>query len=185
MRLYRERLGVPTSWWLVTLACAALLGTPLWAGLSIAFAIAIYAILGAVCAVVLHLWGAATIEVTDTVMRAGSQVLPLSAVGEVAAMDAAQTRALRGPEANPAAYLLIRPYLPESVYVEVAGRPQQRPYWLIGTRSPSGLAAAIEDARRRGDGDRTWDDAHGDHAPKPGRSRRIEAARSRRGSNAR
>ena len=35
MRVYRERLVVPVSWWLLVTACAALLGTTLWAGLSV------------------------------------------------------------------------------------------------------------------------------------------------------
>ena len=43
----------------------------------------------------------------------------------------------------------IRPYLPESVYLEVAGRPAAQPYWLIGSRRPAELAAAIETARSR------------------------------------
>ncbi len=147
--MYRERLGVPISWWLATLAGVLVLGTMLWTVLPMALGITCYAILGVGSVALLYFWGAVTVEVTDATLRAGPQVLPLDAIGEVAAMDAAQTTALRGPQANPAAYLLVRPYLPESVYVEVAGRPPQRPYWLIGTRNPAGLATAIEDARHR------------------------------------
>jgi Protein of unknown function (DUF3093) len=171
MRVYRERLGVPTAWWLITSACILLLGTMLWTVLPVALGIASYVVLGAASTALLHLWGAATIEVTDTALRAGSQVLPISAIGEVAAMDVAQTRALRGPQANPSAYLLVRPYLPESVYIEIAGRPPRRPYWLIGTRNPAGLTEAIEQARRRVGDDRPCDDAHGDHAPESGHPR--------------
>lgn len=142
MRVYSERLGAPVSWWLVVTGCVALLGTTLWAGLSVTLAIAIYAGLEAVCALVLLAWGAATIEVTAAELRAGSQRLPLERIESVTALDAAQTRALRGPRADPAAYLLVRPYLPRAVYVAVAGRP----YWLIGTRRPAELTVAIERA---------------------------------------
>ena len=162
MRVYRERLGVPAAWWLITSACVLLLGTMLWTVLPVALGIASYVVVGAASAALLHFWGATAVEVTDSALRAGSQVLPLSAIGEVAAMDVAQTRALRGPQANPSAYLLVRPYLPESVYVEIAGRPPRRPYWLIGTRNPAGLTAAIEQARRRVRDDGPCDDAHGD-----------------------
>lgn len=148
MRVYRERLGVPISWWLATLTGVLLLGTMLWTVLPMALGIACYAAAGAASAAVLYFWGIVTVEVTDSALRVGSHSLELAAIGEVAAMDVTQTRALRGPQANPAAYLLIRPYLPESVYVEVAGRSPHRPYWLLGTRNPAGLAAAIEDARR-------------------------------------
>jgi Protein of unknown function (DUF3093) len=61
-------------------------------------------------------------------------------------MDAEETTALRGPSADPAAYLLIRPYVARSVFVGVA-RPGARPYWLIATRKPEELAAAVEAAR--------------------------------------
>jgi len=164
MRVYRERLGVPAWWWLATGACVLLLGTTLWAGFSVVVAVTIYAILEIGCAVTLLVWGSATIELTDRELRVGSQRLALTRVGEVAALDATQTRALRGPRADPAAYLLVRPYLPESVYIEIAGRPADRPYWLIGTRNPADLAAAIERARPRADGAPACDDEALDHS---------------------
>ena len=42
--------------------------------------------------------------------------------------------------------LLIRPYLPLAVYVEVTA-PGGAPYWLIATRHPARLATAIEASR--------------------------------------
>ncbi len=135
------------SWWLLSLLCVGLLGTLLWAGSSLLAAVAVYAGLGAGCAAALLLWGSATIEVASGKLRAGSASLPLSLAGEVAALDEAQARALRGPRADPAALLLIRPYLRGAVYVEVTGQFSARPYWLIGTRHPAELAAAIKDSR--------------------------------------
>lgn len=73
--------------------------------------------------------------------------LPLATAGQVRPLDQAQTRVMRGPRANPAAYVLIRPYLRESVYVEVIGADARWPYLLIGTRHPAGLADAIERSR--------------------------------------
>src|SRR5258708_2004331 len=49
MREYSERLRVPASWWLLVVGCVALLGTTLWAGLGVATAIVIYAVLGGAC----------------------------------------------------------------------------------------------------------------------------------------
>jgi Protein of unknown function (DUF3093) len=147
MREYRERLGVPVTWWLVVTASVALMATTLWAGLSITAAIAIYSVLEGGCAAVLLAWGSARISVTASELVAGSERLPLVQIAGATALDPAQTRALRGPRADPAAYLLVRPYLSRAVYVEIAGRPPERPYWLIGTRRPAELAAAIEQAR--------------------------------------
>jgi hypothetical protein len=88
---------------------------------------------------------------------------------EVVVLDEKQSTRLRGPRADPAAHLYLRPYLKESVYVAVdAARPAAPlpdhkaqpaddprtasgaspvPYWLIGTRRPAELAAAIERCR--------------------------------------
>jgi len=152
VRVYRERLGVPATWWLAIMAGAALLGsmllsTMLLAGLSLTLAITVYLIMGAACAAALLAWGAVTIEVSPTELRAGSARLPLARTGEVTALTREQTTALRGPRADPAAFLLSRPYLPESVYVEVTGRPVNQPYWLIASRRPADLAASIARAK--------------------------------------
>src|ERR1700735_1795173 len=127
MRNYREQLRAPASWWLLCLICVALFGTTLWAGFSLLVAAAVYVVLGAGCAAALLLWGHATIEVTRGELRAGSATMSLSLAGEVAALDDAQARALRGPRADPAAFLLIRPYLKRAVYVEVLGQFSTRP----------------------------------------------------------
>jgi hypothetical protein len=114
-------------------------------------------------------WSRPTVLVTGEELRAGPACLPLAAVGEVSALDEAQTRSLRGPRGDPAAFLLLRPYLRQAVYIEVATpgaqtRAHRRlrgfrlraemtrpatdsPYWLVCTRHPAGLVAAINGAR--------------------------------------
>jgi len=168
MRVYRERLGAPATWWLVAAGFVLLFGTTLLAGLSITTGVAAYAALAALCTTTLLVWGHATIEVTDAELHAGSQRIPLERIGLVTALNAAQARELRGPRADPAAYLLIRPYLTEAVYVEVAGKPTGRPYWLVGTRHPAELAAAIERARLHGGHGTSWHDVAADHAAAAG-----------------
>ncbi len=184
MRAYSERLVVPASWWLGSQACVVLLGTTLWAGFSVLAGVAVYVVLEAACAALLLSWGSVRIEVTGTEILAGSRRLPLARIAEAAALDAAQTAALRGPRANPAAYLLIRPYLPKSVCIDIAGRPPGEPYWLIGTRKPALLADAIERARAGTDGNRPCDDAPGDHALQAGTAQHIHAATQGKDGNA-
>jgi hypothetical protein len=147
MRNYSEQLRAPASWWVLGLLCAGIFGTTLWAGFSLLVAIAVYLVLGAGCAAALLTWGSVTIEVSTGELRAGSATMSLSQAGEVAALDDVQARALRGPRADPAAFLLIRPYLKQAVYVEVTGQFADRPYWLLGSRRPAELAAAIERSR--------------------------------------
>ena len=43
--------------------------------------------------------------------------------------------------------MLIRPYLKLAVYVEVSEAGPGAPYWLLATRHPAELAAAIDRSR--------------------------------------
>jgi Protein of unknown function (DUF3093) len=178
MRVYHERLSVPLSWWLVGLATIAILATEVIPGWPLPVEAVIYVVLvGGLVGMLLN-WGRLSVDVSGGELLAGHASLPLTAIGEVTALDDVQTRSLRGPRADPAAYLLIRPYLRQSVYVEVtrpaggapatAARPPRRPrwlarrndpktrirtmaaaapYWLICTRHPAELAAAINGTR--------------------------------------
>jgi hypothetical protein len=149
MRVYRERLGVPASWWLAGAGCVFTFGTLTWAGFTVAIGIDVYLGLGVLVALGLFIWGAVVIEVTPDELVVGSHRLAIGQISETSALDPVQTTALRGPRADPAAFMLIRPFLPESVYVAIAERPADQPYWLIGTKHPTDLAAAIQTARSR------------------------------------
>ena len=188
MRVYHERLDVPAWWWPASAGCVFLLGTTVWAGFSLVYGVGVYVVLMAACAMLMLSWGSTRIEVTDTELLAGSRLsrtrrrrggrnsrsrrVPLSQIAEVTALDAAQTTALRGPHADPAAYLLVRPYLPTAVYVERAGRPAGEPYLLLGTRRPAELASAIERARSAQAAEPAWDDASEGHALQAGSTER-------------
>ena len=171
MRVYHERLHVPLSWWLLGLAVIVILATEVIPGWPLPVEVAIYVVLVGGFAAMLLNWGRATLDVGEGELRVGPARLPLTAAGEVTALDEPQTRSLRGPRGDPAAFLLIRPYLRRSVYVEVTrhepvlspapsrfrpGRGWQlrqsslaaaAPYWLLCTRHPAELAAAINRAR--------------------------------------
>jgi hypothetical protein len=147
MHFYRERLFAPPLWWVVGMISMLTFGAIVWTGFDLIITIAVFAVLIGITAAFLINWGRATIEVTAGELRAGDATMPLALAGEVHPLDEAQTTALRGQRADPRAYLLIRPYLRKSVYVEVTGPDPAAPYWLIATRHPAELAAAIESSR--------------------------------------
>jgi hypothetical protein len=147
MRSYTEHLRAPASFWLLGMLTAFIFASTVWAGFSVLVALASYVVICGACAALLLAWGHTTVEVSEGELRAGAVTLPLAVAGEVAALDEASTRALRGASADPRAYMLTRPYLKHAVYVEVTGEHQNRPYWLIGSRRPAELAAAIERSR--------------------------------------
>ena len=147
MRDYRERLHVPLAWWLLAVPTVLIFGATLYAGLAEPWPIIIMTGLAAGCAALLITMGLGTVEIRDGALWAGNAALPLTAVSEVARLDEKQTTRLRGPRADPAAHLYSRPYLKESVYLAVSPSSSAAPYWLIGTRHPAELAAAVERCR--------------------------------------
>ncbi len=155
MRAYNERLSIPVTWWFLGAVSIAILGAELWAGSGALVALATYVALALVCGGTLMHWGAARIRVTDSELLAAGRLLPLSAIGEVIALDERQAREARGPRADPAAHMLIRPYLRRAVYIEVTDPGSPAPYWLIATRRPEELAAALDGSppRARSGGD--------------------------------
>jgi hypothetical protein len=144
MRSYREHLRVPVSYWLLSVPVVLLLGAEIFVGFSTLVAAVVYAAFIIVVGGFLLAWGAVRIEVTQAGLRAGGDTLPLAAIGKVLALDEAQAAVLRGPRADPSAHLLLRPYLKRAVYIGLAdGQQAEAPYWLIATRHPDKLAAAL------------------------------------------
>ena len=148
MGSYRERLLAPVSYWVLAVPVAVTLGAEAYFFVDGFIPPLIIAALYAIIAVFLVNWSSASIEVTGSVLRAGRDTLALGDAGEVIALDEKQAMALRGPRADPAARILLRPYLKRAVYIALANPADGVPYWLLATRRPDELAAAIESARK-------------------------------------
>lgn len=152
MRAYHEHLRVPASWWALGFVLIALLGAQLFAAelyagsgwLLAAAGCVLFA--GAVAALLVQS-GRALVEISGGELRAGRARLPLERTGEVTALDEKQTKLLRGARADPRAFVMTRPYLKRAVYIEVTGTGPGGPYWLVGSRRPEELAAAIGQSR--------------------------------------
>ncbi len=141
---YSERLSVPLRWWVqatmflasVWLAfVVALPAAVAWAGAS-ALALLVFAVLAG--------YGAAAVRVSeDGVLHAGRATIPVRLLGETTVLDAEATRLTAGREADARAFLLLRPYLKRAVRISVADPADPTPYWLVATRHPDELAAAL------------------------------------------
>lgn len=88
-------------------------------------------------------YGSPTVVVADGWLRAGRAQIAGEFLGGAEPLDAVETRRVAGRDADARAYLLIRPYLKRSVRVAVRDDRDPTPYWLVSTRDPAGLAAAI------------------------------------------
>jgi hypothetical protein len=148
--MYDERLGVPLRWWalatmfLASLLIAFLVATPLW------LALVASGVLVALTVGVLVGYGAARVTVHDGVLSAGRARISVRHLGEAIALDAESTRRLAGRDADARAFLLLRPYLSRAVRVRLTDPDDPTPYWLLSTRRPERLAAALSEARAAG-----------------------------------
>lgn len=145
MNTYRERLW--PSPWIVVIAALAIPASLL------TFA-AINPLVGAVTGVVLFAgvvaaatFSAPTVEVADGMLRAGTARVPLSFVGEVSVARKAEARHARGPGLDARAHLVLRPDIDPIARIELTDPADPTPYWVVSTRRPEALAAAINHAR--------------------------------------
>ena len=69
-------------------------------------------------------------------------------MGQTRALDGQTTARMLTRDADPRAYLLTRPYIKTAVRIDVADGADPHPYWLVSTRRPGELVAAIEASRR-------------------------------------
>jgi hypothetical protein len=145
---YQEWLRVPWWWWLPTLAGTGLLVAP--PALSLPGPLRPVGIAVPVLAVGLGLWWLGRIRVAVAVAGAGEAELrvddarlPVRLVSAVVPLDPAGRRELLGPAADPLAFVVQRPWVRGAVQVVLDDPADPTPYWLISTRHPDRLAAAL------------------------------------------
>lgn len=146
---YAERLTLPWWWWPIGAGLAAVLavevhlaarGLPLWAAYLTA-ALPVLLGFGAL--------GRTPVRVTGGELRVADARLPVRYVGEVVPLDAAGKARLLGPEGDPAAFVVHRGWVPGAVYLRLDDATDPTPYWLVSSRRPATLAAALDAAAGR------------------------------------
>ena len=141
--MYDERLGVPLRWWVQA--------TMFLASIWLAFVVALPQVVawtaagvlaGGVVALFVG-YGAARVRVVDGVLRAGRAQIPVALLANPVPLDPEAARLLAGRDADARAFLLLRPYVKRAVRVDVVDPADPTPYWLVSTRRPEELAAAL------------------------------------------
>lgn len=134
---------MPWWWYLFALGIAALLGAEVHMGYPgvrswIGYAVTVPLLLGAM------VWlGRTRIRVTGTELVAGEAALPLRFVGRVDVVRRPDKQQALGPDLDPAAFLLHRGWVGPVVRIEVTDPDDPVPYWIVSTRDPDGLVAAL------------------------------------------
>ena len=138
-----ERLSVPLWWYLPALGLAVLLGAEVHMGYPGLRSWIGYAVTVPLCLAALVFLGRVRVRVADGELRAGDAVLPLRHVGRVDVVPREGKQVALGPELDPAAHLVHRPWIGPVVRIEVTDPEDPTPYWIVSTRHPDALVAAL------------------------------------------
>jgi hypothetical protein len=147
---FDERLSVPFWWFLPGIGLAVLIGAEIHMGYPgirswIGYAIAVPVVVGAL------VWLSRTrVQVVDGELRVGERALALARVGRVEVVPGSGKQAALGPELDPTAHLVHRPWIGPVVRVEVrpgegaeGASADRTPYWIFSVRDTAALVAAL------------------------------------------
>ena len=138
---YTERLWLGPLGWVLLVVFSAMMAVafvPLDPRVAALVAVAVL-VVGAVLLVGL----APRVEVRDGVLRAGGAHIPVHLLGPAVTLDAEATRAELGPRLDARAHVCLRGWIHTAVRVEVNDPRDPTPYWVVSTRRPASLVAAL------------------------------------------
>jgi hypothetical protein len=142
---YRERLS-PSPW--IYLACALIVPACLLVFAPISWLAGIVSavlLFGGVCA--LLYFTSPTLTVQNGEFRAGTAHIPLRFTGAATGYRRERATAARGVDLDARAFLRLRGWVDPVVRVDITDPEDPTPYWLVSTRRPEELIAALESAR--------------------------------------
>jgi hypothetical protein len=136
-------LSVPLWWYLPAIGLAVLLGAEVHMGYPGVRSWIGYAITVPLCLGTLLWLGRVRVKVADGQLQAGEARLPLRFVGRVDVVARADKQQALGPDLDPTAHLVHRAWVGPVVRIEVTDPDDSTPYWIVSTRDPNGLVAAL------------------------------------------
>lgn len=143
MTTYRERLTAPISWWLTAVVFGVVWGWILLVATT--WQIAVVTALGVAALCLYAVWrhGSLLVSADHSGLRVGPAVLDSAHLGQVEVLHRDDYRHRLGVGADARAHLVTRPYLDRGVLVHVVDESDPTPYWLVSSRRPEALAAAL------------------------------------------
>lgn len=143
---YKERLW-PAPWLFVATALVIPASLLVFLPISVIAGVVVALVLYAGVAAIL-VFTSPVIEVIDGRLRAGRAVIAVDQLGEPQAFRSGSATAERGVRLHARAFLVIRGWVDPVVRVPVLDPHDPAPYWLLSTRTPERLIAAIQGSRR-------------------------------------
>ncbi|WP_123814111.1 DUF3093 domain-containing protein [Myceligenerans xiligouense] len=89
------------------------------------------------------------VQVSGGVLQAGRASIPLAQLGGATPLDATDMRWELGPGLDARAYVCLRAWARTGVRISVADPQDPTPYWLVSTRDPHTLVAAVSTKHAR------------------------------------
>lgn len=83
------------------------------------------------------------VQVSAGMLQAGRASIPLSELGRATPLDATAMRWELGPGLDARAYVCLRAWARTGVRIPVDDAEDPAPYWLVSTRDPQALVAAL------------------------------------------
>jgi hypothetical protein len=143
--VYRERLTVPWWAWPAALAAAVFAVTELAIGAYALRKPVWFVLAGLLAVVALVLLSRIRIDVyaEPGELRVDDARLPLEFVADAHPVDPGGLRDLLGRDADPLAFVIARPWIKQAVRINLADPADPTPYWVVSTRHPERLVAAL------------------------------------------
>ncbi|MEU7614505.1 DUF3093 domain-containing protein [Micromonospora rifamycinica] len=144
---YSERLGLPWWCWLAGAALAGLAAAEVWMGAGGVRAWLPFVLL--LPATLAGLWwlGRVRVAVDGAELRVDDARLPVRYVADAVPLDAEGRREVLGVGADPLAFVVQRPWIGGAVQVVLDDPDDPTPFWVVSSRRPTELAAALLAAR--------------------------------------
>jgi len=143
---YTERLWVPWWWWPLGALVAGLLAAEVHMGYPGVRAWLPYLVLIPLSIWVVARIGSLRVVVSRGECRVGDAHIPVSLIARSAEVPASAKRAALGRQLDPAAFVQHRPWVPTMVLLVLDDPEDPTPYWLVSTRHPQRVLAALADA---------------------------------------
>lgn len=140
---YSERLRIPLWWIVVALVFVASIAVAVVAYLEMWLAVTVVALTALAVTLGLIAYSRTLLSVDDDAFSAGRYRLEHAYRGEVTPLEGDAARHALGPGADHRAFLFTRPYISSLVRIEVRDDADPHSCWLVSTRHPHELAAAL------------------------------------------
>jgi Protein of unknown function (DUF3093) len=156
---FDERLSVPWWWWLAALAVVALLVESVRLGHpEVPWEVPAVVLAGLVAVALIRLGRQRVIVSTvadstgadeEVLLEVGPARLPGRFIAGAEPVAAADKQRVLGPELDPRAFVLHRPWIGPAVRLELADPTDPTPYWVFSVRHPEALVKCLRTAGPR------------------------------------